>query len=199
MGPNYSVRIGDRAGALHLLYWGGCLVARARTHDELAAVLATHLGGHAPPATDAVRLDGIVFRRDDEAFVLTRADALTGVRVAGRLRRHGIVFDPRPWADVDSATGTLAPTTPLDLATGPVGAVPALRVVGVGVPAALVDDQTPAASLVLQVMHEVIRPQATIGHNLARFRGNVTTVRVESYAVDDLVTTIASGFSGSLA
>lgn len=119
---NYSVRVSDDPKVLHLLYWGGCLVARCRTQDDLIAAIDAHLGGHGPASAGAGRLSGLVLRRGGDAIVLAQVDQSYGAKLEGRLRQDGVAVDVRPWIDVDVADLTLLPP-------GTVGLVP---VTGVG-------------------------------------------------------------------
>lgn len=101
---NYSLRRSNDPRALHLLYWGGCLVARSRTEDELVRALDAHLGGHTPPPPTAVRLDAIALRRGDDVVVLTHVDPTFVAKVLGRLRDPEVHVEVRPWVDVDAET-----------------------------------------------------------------------------------------------
>lgn len=106
--PNYSVRLSEGDRSFGLLYWGGCLVARCRTTDELVRALDGHLGGHHPVASSHVRLRGVVLRGDTDAVVLTHADQTFATRVSGRLRDQGVAAEPRAWIDVHAESHRLS-------------------------------------------------------------------------------------------
>lgn len=121
--PNYSVRVSDDPKVLHLLYWGGCLVARCRTGDELIAAIDAHLGGHGPVPSGAVRFSGLVLRRGADAVLLTHVDQQFGAKLGGRLRADGISIDVRPWIDVQADSIAVVPPGSVGL-TAPITSSP---------------------------------------------------------------------------
>lgn len=109
------MRVSENPKVLHLLYWGGCLVARCRTLDELVAAIDAHLGGHGPVPAGGVRLSGLLVRNREDAVVLTHADQTYGAKLSGRLRSVGAWPEVRPWIDADPANGQVLPAGSIGL------------------------------------------------------------------------------------
>ncbi len=193
--PNYSVVLASGPGDLHLLHWGGCLVGRARTRDELARILAVHLGGHGAVRDGCVRLDAHALVAGGRTVVVCRTDLAGATKVAARLRDLGATVEQRPWVDLELATATLVAPEPVGLAGVEQPAVPALPVAAVALPAAVCTG-VDAADLALLVHHRVVEGFASLA-DVARFRTTFTTLRVDRWDPGDVASVVRSGFSGS--
>ena len=112
---NYSVRLTPSQRDLHLLFWGGCLVARERTAEGLIGVLASHLGGHRAPADGVVRLQTALIHDGRTAIGLPFVSRSLAWKVAPRLRRTGVAVAAPPYVDLDPESAFLAPPTRLAL------------------------------------------------------------------------------------
>lgn len=189
--PNYSVRVSDDPKLLHLLYWGGCLVARCRTKADLVAAIDAHLGGHGPVPQGVVRLSGLAVRRADDAVVLTQVDQQYGAKLGARLRTDGITIDVRPWVDVDTETGTLRPPGSVGLAR-PDRATPGVRAVFLA--AALAELPLGDRVMAMQRSGVVDQERGTLAATVAFVR-SMLTERVDNFAVADVAEGVRRRFA----
>lgn len=178
--PNYSVRVSDDPGALHLLYWGGCLVARCRTEPELIDAIAAQLGGHGVPETGTVRLDGVALRNQSDAVVLTHVDYPYAVKIAGRLRRHAVTVEHRPWLDVRE--GVLLRASRLDL-PGQSAPLPRATVRALLVPETVAEAE-PLDRVLLMTRCRALQVTAGALSEAMQMMTGPSTESVQSYAVD---------------
>lgn len=107
---NFSVRFSFNTTDSHLLFWGGCVVARSFDPDRIIRSLVDHLSAHRPPPDGLVWVSSLPYVHDSKAVLMpsTFHDDLRNVD--RQLRRHGFVAVDIPRALVDLATGELVVT-----------------------------------------------------------------------------------------
>lgn len=181
--PNYSVQVSDDRTALHLLYWGGCLVARCRTREELVDAIAAHLGGHGPTPPGVARLDGVLLRHGSKGVILTHVDQVFAAKLLGRLRRLGVGAEQRPWIDVDAARMRVLPAPALALDGGTGRPPESLDASVIFMPQGVVE--RPLADRVLLLRQQrVLQLEAGSLAAAVQLLCTVRTERVDDYAVD---------------
>lgn len=189
--PNYSVRVSDDPKVLHLLYWGGCLVARCRTEDQLIAAIDAHLAGHGPVPDGAVRFSGLALRRGSAAVLLTHVDQQFGAKLGGRLRGDGVSVDVRPWIDVLAETLELLPPGSVGL-SAPGVARP--QIAAAFLPAAVVELPAPDQLMTLQRSGAVHLEAGTLS-SATVLLSQMPTESVENYEVADVAEALRSRFA----
>jgi hypothetical protein len=190
--PNYSVRRSDDPHMLHLLYWGGCLVARCRTEEELVEAIDAHLGGHRPPEPGSVRLSGLAVQCGGEAVVLTQVDQMFGAKLAGKLRDLEARPLVRPWIDIDARSLQLAPRPSIGLRQPE----PGPKLARLLVPAVLAELKPADRVIALQRSGALRLDQASLA-DTAGFLTCVSTESVEEYADSRVAASLRAIFTGS--
>jgi hypothetical protein len=107
---NYSLHPAPDSRSFDVLYWGGCPAVRTRDPRRLAAGVAAHLGGHAPPAPGLLRTSftAVEVRGGVVLVSIARSEI---PRLDRRLRASGATVVDAPWCDVqpDALEHVLAP------------------------------------------------------------------------------------------
>lgn len=111
--PNYSIEFATRRGALHLLRWGSCLVARERTPARLLDAVFRHLGAHARPKPGHVRLDAVLIAVGDNGILVPSSFRSFAWRVVPALADVGAELIASPHVDLDIESGRVLVPTPL--------------------------------------------------------------------------------------
>jgi hypothetical protein len=104
---NFSLMLSQSPTRAHLLYWGGCVAARAFDPKRIVRALVDHLAAHQPPRDGLVWITSRAYVVDGRAVLLpTPLD--DDLRVIDReLRLAGMVALDSPRALVDVRTGEL--------------------------------------------------------------------------------------------
>lgn len=104
---NFSLMLSQSPSRAHLLYWGGCVAARAFDPQRLLRALVDHLAAHLPPPEGLVWISSRAYVVDGHA-VLLPSPLDDDLRVSDReLRLEGLVAVDSPRALVDLRTGEL--------------------------------------------------------------------------------------------
>ena len=104
---NFSVLFSNDRSRAHLLFWGGCVVARSFDPLRIVTSLLDHLGAHLPPPPGLVWIASLAYVHDGRA-VLVPSPLKDDLRIIDRqLRQAGYVAVDSPRALVDLTTGEL--------------------------------------------------------------------------------------------
>jgi hypothetical protein len=110
---NFSVAMSPNPTRAHLLFWGGCVVARSFDPHRIIRSLVDHLAAHTTPPEGAVWISSLPYVRDGRAALLPYP-LKDDLRILDRqLRIEGYVAVDAPRALVDLTTGDLIVADPL--------------------------------------------------------------------------------------
>lgn len=105
---NFSLAFSQNPKNAHLLFWGGCVVARSFDPDRVVRSLLDHLGAHRPPPPGLVWVSSLPYVGPDGGVVLMPTSQRDDLRIADRqLRLAGYVAVDAPRALVDLGAGEL--------------------------------------------------------------------------------------------
>jgi hypothetical protein len=118
---NFSLRLAEKEGDFHFLYWGGRTVVRTLDAGRLLRGLLTFLAAHGDPDPGVVKLRSLGLVRDGRALLTPPGlkGSLSGLEPL--LVRRGLVVVDGPWVLVDvAAAELLVGGTSLEVDRGPI-------------------------------------------------------------------------------
>lgn len=104
---NFSLRLAEKAGDFHFLYWGGRTVVRTLDTGRLLRGLLTYLAAHGDPGPGVLKVRSLALVQAGKAVLSPPGLKASMSGLEPLLVRRGLAVVDGPWALVDLASAEL--------------------------------------------------------------------------------------------